>query len=731
MRNCLIAGLLSLALFSCGKSPEEKLLALYKTGVQQVDRYEFDNALATFKEVGEIDPSSPLGYYGTGLVFERQLQYYEALHIYMSTTNADPSFAPAFAGVWRMFTQLEQWEDAVQAAAEYARLLPDDPEAHFTFAKALMKIGQYSRARQEVDGAIDAGADRALAGIIKAWAYRLEHKVDSAEAAYEEAMAESHGSPQLYDEIAAYFESAGLIDSAISMGRKSVEKAGNDFVLTAAQFFRALKYNYLFEARMMIHRLKEQGAPELITTGLDMFYHLARGNQPDARRACDVYGRLSLQGISALVYDMVVRGEEEDLLTGIKNISAITYIMETNNFDKEFQDYMKYMLAVLFAGYFDDLEGLRQLEQVPAAFSNRMEVRLRNAYCLYRTGQHEKYKQQMALLSKYHSSQPNWLTGMADIYADRFVREYEKADQYYRLALKEDKWHRSAFENAVQMYRRLKQPKKALGFFAAYPYFEDSYAEISLLKALCLVEDDAIKQGVDLFEKSFSLVRGDLVKFKKITSLLERKDRQEERTRLFNLLLQINSDNVDALLLAADFKYSHDDFETGLNLAEKAQSLEPGNVTASVYVARGLYGLGQRSKAFDIFERNLVEAHYNVDNNYYFSRILATEQIDVKRAANLARRAVFDSQHDLKVWMNLSYVYYMIGRYDFSRGEALKATRSHRTEPEPFFRLGMAMYKEGKEEAKENLEKAIELGLIGEDLKTARQVLQELKDNTK
>ena len=79
MKKSLIIGLLFLAAFSCSKSPEERISDLFQTGIHQVDRYELDAALATFKKIGEIDPSTPLGHYGSGLVFERQLQYYDAL----------------------------------------------------------------------------------------------------------------------------------------------------------------------------------------------------------------------------------------------------------------------------------------------------------------------------------------------------------------------------------------------------------------------------------------------------------------------------------------------------------------------------------------------------------------------------------------------------------------------------------------------------------------------------
>lgn len=726
MKKCLLVGLVTVLAFGCSKSPQDKIFKLHQDGLQQIDKYDFDAALATFEKIGEIDPTTPLGYYGSGLVLERQLQYYDALHVYLSITNSAPSFAPAFAGAWRMFTHLEQFDDAAQAAVEYSRLLPDDAAARLIVAKALMNITQCARARQELNMAVELGADPAVGNLAIARAYRLEHKADSAKAALEIALSTSGKSPEYYAEAAAYFEAAGLIDSALSMGRASVESAGNDFELMMKHFYRALRHNYFFDARQVIYKLKANGAPELVIAGMEMFYHLAKKNETDARHACDDFARISSLSMSALVYDMVVRAKTQDLLTASQNIGAIVHTMRTGNYDREFQDVMKYLLAVMYADYFADLACLPKLDAVAGAFSNRKEVKLRTAYILHVTGQFEKFEELMALLSTYHSTQPDWLTGMADIYADLSIRRYEEAEQYYRLALKHDKWYRQAFENEVNMYRRLNQPVKALELFNTYPHFEQQYPEISLLRAMCLVENGAVQEGGDLFEHSFAHVRGDLTIFTEITSLLDKKDKPEEVAKLYRLLPQINADNADALVLAADFVSEQGSFESALSFAEQALSIESDYVAASVQKAWALYGLGKRSEAFEIFERNLVEAHFNVDNNYYFSRILATEQIDLDRAANLARRAVFDSSHDLKVWMNLCYVYFQIGRYDLSRGEALKASRSHKDEPEPFFRMGMAMYMEGKEEAEENLQKAIELGLKGEDLELARQTLEKL-----
>ena len=324
------------------------------------------------------------------------------------------------------------------------------------------------------------------------------------------------------------------------------------------------------------------------------------------------------------------------------------------------------------------------------------------------------------------STQPDWLTGLADIYGDFFVRQYDSAQQYYRMALQYDPWYRPAFENAVQMYRRLDQTSQALKWFDQYAYFENHYPELSLLKAICLIEKDSISQGTVLFENRFGLVVGNLVMFEMITDLLDKKNHQQERARLFQLLSEIGVNNVDAMILVAKYEINRDNIEAAGKAIEKGETINPDNVSLSVQKARILYKTDKRDEAFEIFEKNLIEARDEHDNNYYYSRILASEQIELNKATNLARKAVFVSNHDLKTWMNLCYVYFQSDRYDLCRGEALKASRKYSDDPEPFYWLGMSMYREGKEEAGENLKKSIALGLKGENLETARQILNKL-----
>jgi Flp pilus assembly protein TadD len=68
-----------------------------------------------------------------------------------------------------------------------------------------------------------------------------------------------------------------------------------------------------------------------------------------------------------------------------------------------------------------------------------------------------------------------------------------------------------------------------------------------------------------------------------------------------------------------------------------------------------------------------------------------------------------------------------VGRYDLARGEASKASHSHMGEPVPLFMLGKAYYLEdNKEDAKTNLQAAIDHGLAGPDLQEAKTLLKKL-----
>jgi len=312
------------------------------------------------------------------------------------------------------------------------------------------------------------------------------------------------------------------------------------------------------------------------------------------------------------------------------------------------------------------------------------------------------------------------------MYDDIIIRKHDKAEALYGEALELDQWYRPAFENQINMYRKLRRFKDALKMFERYPHFDAIYPAIRLLKASVLVENGAIEQGLSEFAAGIVFVTGDLTFFEDFIAALDKGDHRDAIQKVIALLQQHGYENPDALVMLARFECDNKRFPAAAELVDRALALEPENIPASVQKARTLHGLGRKSEAFEIFEANRLKDKDGVDNNYYFSRILATDGIDLDRATNIARETFFDAMGDLAVWMNLAYTYYQAGRYDLARGEAMKASSTFPEAPEPPFWVGMAMFMEGKDGARDKLQEAIRLGLKGDQLERAQETLAKM-----
>ncbi|RKX24938.1 MAG: hypothetical protein DRP47_10625 [Candidatus Zixiibacteriota bacterium] len=726
VKKHVIVAFILVILAGCSKSPEEKAKSLFDEAVALTQQYRFEAAKSKFTELNELDPSSPVGYFGSGYILEKQLQYYDALQVYLTIVKAAPSFAHAQAGCWRILTHLQQYQDALDYALAYNDAQPLEAESKLIVAESFMNSNMNRRGRAFLDTALTFGSDPLLVSAMRARAFALDNKFDSAGLACDQALKGAAESAEVTMEIARYLETIGQIDSAIAMSRRATEIANNDYGVLMSHFYLALRNNYFYEARQIIKQLRTYKVPELVTTTMEMFYAYKAKEYTPSRHALDLVGRLSESSLSYKMYEMIVRGVLGDELTITSNFDILEGLMERQDNGSKFQEYLIYFAAMQQAEIMNDMIGLSGLEKVSNRFINRAPYKTKQAYLFYRTGQPEKFNKIEKNILKSHGRQPDWLTDLADIYADRFLRRYDDADKLYRKVLEINSWYRPAFENLVAMYRRLNNTDKAVTLFNDFPHYSQQFAELALLQAICLVENNNIEEGMDLFLTRAGEVAGNLDWFRKMKKALVKKDRQKEIITLCDWLSDKSGHNPDALILAANTIGDEKQYEKAQKLAERALEFEQNNLDAKALKARSLYYLGKQDAAIEILEGNVAINDRHIASNYFLSRFLSMEGIDPHRAGNLARKAIFDSKSALKPWVNLCYVYFQIGRYDLSRGEAGKASRSYNGEPEPLFRWGMALYMEGKEEAAEKLQEAIDLGLRGDNLREAQQTLKKL-----
>ncbi len=710
----------------CTSSPEDKAVSLFEKSIRHANNYEFEAARSGFAELSELEPKSPAGYFGSGLIFERQLQFYDALHVYMDIAQSHPSYAPAQAGCWRMFTRLELFEEAMDAALAYNDILPDDPESKLLAAEAFLNLDLTGRALSYLDSAKSLGSDPRLVDIMRARTYAAAHQEDSARLTYQKVGELSESSPQVTVEASAFWEKMGRIDTAIALSRAAVEQSEGAPVSLVSHFFLSLRHNYFYEARQVMEQFRQRKLPELVEAMLRLHYHHERGDDTPARHAVTDVEVLAGNTMTFWILDMVARAPSGDDLTLSNNADAIEVELVKRGYNEEFATYMFYFATMTLTEYLDEAIGYSKLERLAPKFVRRAPGMLRTAFVAYRTGRQEKFDEYESLIKTGHSRQPEWVAGLADIYANQFVRRYDDAREYYDRALELDQWYRPAFENYIEMLRRLGESSEVVSLFDEYGYFADWYPELRLLKAVCLAEDGQPERGLELYVTNAPYLHGDLTWSEELYRVLEDREYRPQISEQASWLLAHNSANPDAMILAGKMFFELKDFQNAERAISFALDLEPDNFTARALNAWLLYTRGEIQAALDILNENVAQKNYHIESNYYLSRILAMEGLEPHRAENLARKAVFDSNSNLRTWMNLSYVYFLTGRYDLSRGEALKASRGYPEEPEPLFRVGMAMYMEGKEEASEKLEEAIRLGLQGDNLAEAEATLKKL-----
>ena len=725
MRKTLILSLIVALVAACSQTPQQKMQSLYATAEEQIDHYQFEKARVTIDEMGELDPGSIFIPYCTGLIHERQLSYQDAVHEYMMVGTVDPTFGPALEGICRAFSRLGEYTNATRAASDNAQQRPADPEARLLLARAMIGLGQYRGAEREIIKAQKLGTSSVLSDLMVARVLHLRNEIDSARSNRERVMADPQESVDFLMGAADLYETVGLIDSAITFGRRALESRPADHDLLLDHFFRCIRVRYFFEARQAIARIEAADGGEVVRTGMWLHYYRATGEHSKAKGASSDYRRLTDASVMSVSLDILARAESSDFLSAGTDMGLLQLRLKKEGYLPDFCDYMVYTLQANSPEVISGAENMDLLRQLSAEYANALEVKLRIAHLMHKIGDFDGYKEFITLLEEYHRSQPDWLTGIADVNAGPIIRKYDQAERLYTRALELNCWYRPAFEKYVAMQRARRLYTEALDLFEQYPYFSELYPAIRLLKALVLAENNRLDEAQTTLMSGARLISGDLTAIGEYLDIMKRRGELDRVDPIIDML-RANTSNADALGLAAIWECERGRYQNGLDLTEQSLAIDPDNVTVYAVKAWAMHGLDHRGEAFDLFEENHRRDRDNVANNVYYSKLLASDKMDLNRASNIARAAAFDGIGDLDVWMNLCYVYFQAERYDLSRGEATKASRSFPYQPEPHFWIGMTNYMEDNPAAKENLQKSVMLGLAGDQLKQAQEALAKL-----
>jgi len=726
--SLLLAIIIAFALFTgCSKTPEERAAELFDDGINYLSESKLDKAEASFEEIGSVDPSTPAGLHGVALVMERRFLLFDALQESMIINDSRPSFAPAWKLTWRILTKLELYEDALPVAVEYTNILEYDPEARYVAIRAQFNMGRAAPARAHLDTAISQGLDPAVANLLKAQACLMDHDYEQGEELFVQAFSTNDRSPVFYYEAANYLEVAGQIDSAMHLSRQSAEASGADFELQLAHFDRALNNQYHYEALLTLDRLESEGIADVTLAALRMFYRQSRGELTESRRATASYELLADESISMMYWDLVAHGMIGDDMSVTQDASSILRYVTDNNVLDQFTEFIKYRVAVAVADHGDEHMGWKSLEAIKGIYTNRLDVRLKSMYLYARTGQNDKFAHLDTLLLTFHSSQPEWLIGIADVMATPDVHEYNRAEQLYTMALTIDEYSLPAFTNMTTMFENLKQYDRVLEMFDKFPFFGEQFPELRTKKATALIRTGRMPEGLEEFRLAIPSLKGNLGQFSSLLTILRLSGESQAAEDLVDFLAELCPDNAEALVLASVEKLLAGDASAASKFTQQALAVHPGFMPAQVAQARVLWTTGDKEQAYAQLETLVKANRNNILVNYSLSSMLATDGQDLDRASSLARIALFNAPGDLEIRDNLCYVYLQAGRFDLALGEAHKFQLLFMDHPQPYLRLGMSHFgREEMSEARVNLEKAIDLGLTEPYLSTAREILAKI-----
>jgi len=725
MRQFLIIALTFVLIIGCS-SPEEKIDNLVSRGEALIDEGKFAQARADFDEIAQIDDGSVYPVYGSGLVYERQWQFYDALHEYMFATDADPEFAPGHAGTYRIYRLLEDYPGAVNAASVYATLRPKDTQAKLMLTEALYNMGRFSRARQTALIAAELGHPQPIVDLFVARCYRAEHKEDSAAMMLERATGRPLEDPQYCQLMADNLIDLGLIDSAMNYSLKAVDLSNDDPQVLQDHFFRALKYDYLTMARAMMARVGDRDGGIVTKFMMDVLYYSHTGEMSLAQDGLMRLDSTLGQTVTGIYYDVHLVPQGESMLRTLGGVSSMRIHAQKNLGFPGFLDYLDYVICSKLYLWVDEKTMGSAIASIKSPWSNRVDIRTIHTWLKQRVGLFDEAEQMVKTLIEYHATQPEWLTSIGDILATTAFRKQKEARKLWERALKSDPYYLPAFESYLALYRDQDEPKKELKLFDKYPQFTTRQPYLALRQAELLVITGQAERGLAQFEAEIGNVRGSISSFESMAEVC-RTNHCPQGLELTNTLLQqYSTANPDGLILAASLTSEQGEYQKALELAEQALSLEPLSMNALVEKARALYYLGNREQAFKILEDNDQRQVNHSRTCYWLSRLLASEERDNIRAQTLARQALRDRSLDAYVRANLSYVCYQGARFKMAAGEARRAMATYPNHPLLHFRRGMALYMEDDPQARETLQKAIDLGLWGEYLAEAKETLKKL-----
>ncbi|MBK7142488.1 MAG: hypothetical protein IPH75_10445 [bacterium] len=689
------------------------------------DQYQFLMADSLFTELVKQDTISASVPYLAGVNKERQLLLWDALQYYLVALTRDVKYAPAYGGLHRVFARLNSPILAADAARTYAELSGTDVDAWTTSAHAYIEAGQFGEAQRAIGQAEAAGLPADAIALLKARMEFQRHDYTTAE----QSSAVAVSSPAGRKALANYLATRGYCDSAAAISRELFEsEKSHDALLD--YFFMAMRTGHLYDARKAVAEMRKRDKSDILPRAAMVFYYDQSGEYVSGRDAATKLNEVQPLAISTYAYlyqlasrtsnTAVAGGAAEELMANIDQRRFHPIV-------KQYAIYKRIMPRARSMASPQVVVTLDSITMIP--MRSEVDFQAWYAFALESVRKFNNVGDTLPTFERFTeawSGHPSLWTAFAATRMGFSPITTIKAETLLTTVLTRDGHFKPAFDSLWVVYHFVGEFGKAAELFNKYPQYLQYYPTAGLQQAISLAEVGRIDEATAAAERVLPMAGGNRILLEQVTRSMVRHGGAAKALALVEKVLAADPKNADLHVLAARLACDNGDCKRGLEYADKGLQLEPGYRSLATERGRILFDSGEEDAGIKALTEQVSGDLTNADALIYLSRRLAKLHGDVARAQDIGRQAVNAAPMALRASINLAYVYLATERYDLARGAADMALKNYPNDPEAYYLLGKAMFNEKKPEAKEQLQKAVTLGLTGDGLTDAQAMLQRM-----
>ncbi len=721
MKKNLITILILTLIVGCSKSPDEirnGLVTDIQNAINSAQMIDADKKLERLRiEFPE--------YTGTTLLhaqlLEAQMLYHDAMRLYMEAAEANPVSSKLIVAQARIYERLERLDPALRLMEKASKLPQFTNDDHLYYISLLLDGWKLKKAKSQLSVATSSGLDDDLSNLLQ---LRLDVRVNGS--AVSSLANRNDKSSNYYELLADYYESGGWIDSAICYSELSAQADDAGFMGTQTHFLRLLKNGYNFMARQEQDRVASYDPESALIAAMIMRYGWSVGNFTLCSRAAVKYNKLFPNLLAPMIYNIRTSWVGFNMPACEDDINLGQRLVNTGNYSVNYKEFMldEFELVSHILGIHPGI-GMKAPDRAGFQRNERRFIH-DHANMVVNWADTNTFDSLGNLALKDHSDDPVWVSGFGDA-LPRNKSGLERASKYWQSSLEINKNYYPALTSWINNLETGRLYEKALAILSKHSELVNSYEPLLIRQAILNLRTNLNKETIEQFFLSTLHNRGSIESYRTAAAIVDRKG-DRALTELFaTKLIELNQTLPGLYQIASSIWSELADHETARKIAGAGLKIDKNHAGLLALEARSIYAGGDVEKGIQVFEDIIKKNNGSPDAELLYSKSLAeTGGVDGRRAQNHARRAVFLSRSTEQSLVNLSYVNFRFGDYKLSRGDARRTIGTYPESAEAHYYIGASNFEIDRKNVKIFLDKAIELGLRGDKLEHARNILSQL-----